>query len=82
MNTSEGAILAKDFGVNNETEEREIGVITMEIKTLHAQAQKMLLSYAIEIGRRLCEAKASCPMGAGGSGWQTRCSSPSPRPII
>lgn len=66
MNTSEGAILAKDFGMNNETEEREIGVITMEIKTLHAQAQKMLLSYAIEIGRRLCEAKAKLPHGRWG----------------
>lgn len=66
MSTSEGAILAKDFGMNNETEEREIGVITMEIKTLHAQAQKMLLSYAIEIGRRLCEAKAKLPHGRWG----------------
>ena len=29
MNTSEGAILAKDFGMNNETEEGDIGVISM-----------------------------------------------------
>ena len=62
----EGAILARDFGLTKEPEEREIGVITMEIKTLHAQAQKMLLGYAIEIGRRLCEAKAQLPHGRWG----------------
>ena len=62
----EGAILARDFGLTKEPEEREIGVITMEIKALHAQAQKMLLGYAIEIGRRLCEAKAQLPHGRWG----------------
>ena len=62
----EGAILARDFGLTKGTEKREIGVITMEIKALHAQAQKMLLGYAIEIGRRLCEAKAQLPHGRWG----------------
>ena len=66
MSMSEGAILARDFGMTNGTKEREIGVITMEIKALHAQAQKMLLGYAIEIGRRLCEAKAQLPHGRWG----------------
>lgn len=47
-------------------EERTIGVITTEIKALHAQAQQIILGYAIEIGRRLTEAKALLPHGAWG----------------
>ena len=66
MNTSEGAILAKDFGMHNEPEEREIEVITAEIKTLQAQAVQMQIGYAIQIGRRLCEAKAKLPHGQCG----------------
>lgn len=66
MNTSEGAILAKDFGMHNEPEEREIAVITAEIKTLQAQAVQMQIGYAIQIGRRLCEAKAKLPHGRWG----------------
>ncbi len=47
-------------------EERTIGVITTEIKALHGQAQQIILGYAIEIGRRLTEAKALLPHGAWG----------------
>lgn len=45
---------------------REIGIITGEIKELCRQARVMLLSYAIEIGRRLCEAKSVLPHGEWG----------------
>lgn len=40
---------------------REIGVITAEIKDLCRQAQTMALLYAVEIGRRLDEAKRALP---------------------
>ena len=38
--------------------QRDIKTVTTEIRTLHRQAQCMVLGYAIEIGRRLKEAKA------------------------
>lgn len=47
-------------------ENRDINVITMEIKTLHRQAQQVVLGYAIEIGRRLREAKEQLPHGKWG----------------
>lgn len=45
---------------------RDIGVITNEIKELCRQAQTMALLYAVEIGRRLEEAKCSLPHGRWG----------------
>ena len=45
---------------------REIGVITAEIKDICRQAQSMALIYAVEIGRRLEEAKQALPHGAWG----------------
>lgn len=45
---------------------REIGVITAEIKDLCRQAQTMALLFAVEIGRRLEEAKRALPYGAWG----------------
>lgn len=42
---------------------RDISIITAEIKTLFVQAQNVALSYAIEIGRRLTEAKSVLPHG-------------------
>ena len=42
---------------------RDIPVITGEIKTLCRQAQTMMLLYAVEIGRRLEEAKQLLPYG-------------------
>lgn len=52
----------------NQNNQRDINVITVEIKTLFAQAQNVALSYAIEIGRRLAEAKSVLPHGTWG-GW-------------
>lgn len=46
--------------------ERDLTIVTTEIKTLHRQAQQMVLSYAIEIGRRLVEAKALVDHGDWG----------------
>lgn len=46
--------------------ERDLTIVTTEIKTLHQQAQQMVLSYAIEIGRRLVEAKALVDHGDWG----------------
>ena len=45
---------------------REIGVITSEIKDICRQAQSMALMYAVEIGRRLTEAKELLPHGQWG----------------
>ena len=45
---------------------REISVITAEIKDLCRQAQTMALLYAVEIGRRLDEAKRALPYGKWG----------------
>ena len=45
---------------------RDIGVITNEIKTLYSQAQAIVTSYAIEIGRRLVEAKDAVGHGEWG----------------
>ena len=45
---------------------REISVITAEIKDLCRQAQTMALLYAVEIGRRLAEAKQALPYGKWG----------------
>ena len=45
---------------------REIGIVTAEIKELKAQFCKMALMYAVEIGRRLVEAKSVLPHGEWG----------------
>lgn len=47
--------------------ERDITVITQEIHELCRQAKTMLLMYAVEIGRRLVEAKTVLPHGAWGT---------------
>lgn len=41
----------------NEMNPRTIGMVTQEINQLTAQAQRLILGHAIEIGRRLTEAK-------------------------
>ena len=48
------------------TAQRDIQTVTTEIRTLHRQAQGMILSYAIEIGRRLKEAKSLLEHGEWG----------------
>lgn len=45
---------------------REIGVITEEIRNIRQQANAMALLYAVEIGRRLVEAKRVLPHGKWG----------------
>ena len=50
----------------NVPEERTISMVTVEIQTLQKQAQQVVLGYAIEIGRRLTEAKSMLPHGAWG----------------
>lgn len=47
--------------------ERTVDTVTAEINTLHAQAQRMMLSYVIEIGRRLIEVKAMVSHGGWGA---------------
>ncbi len=48
------------------TAQRDIQTVTTEIRTLHRQAQGMILNYAIEIGRRLKEAKSLLEHGEWG----------------
>ena len=45
---------------------RDINIVTAEIRDICAQAQRMMLVYAVEIGRRLVEAKDILPHGAWG----------------
>ena len=50
----------------NSAPARDISVITQEIQELCRQAKTMLLMYAVEIGRRLVEAKEVLPHGEWG----------------
>lgn len=47
--------------------QRDIQTVTTEIRTLTKQGQRLILEYAIEIGRRLCEAKSMLPHGEWGN---------------
>lgn len=51
---------------NNNVSGRSIEIITSEIKDIRRQAQAMALIYAVEIGRRLEEAKLMLPHGKWG----------------
>lgn len=42
---------------------RDINIVTQEIQELCHEAQRTMLLYAVEIGRRLCEAKDMLPHG-------------------
>lgn len=46
--------------------QRDIRTVTAEIRTLTQQGQRLILEYAIEIGRRLHEAKSMLPHGQWG----------------
>ena len=46
--------------------QRDIRTVTTEIRTLTQQAQRLILEYAIEVGRRLREAKSMLPHGDWG----------------
>lgn len=54
--------------------ERTLDVVTLEIQTLQRQAIEVNLMYAIEIGRRLTEAKAMLPHGQWGDYLKTQVS--------
>lgn len=47
--------------------ERTVDTVTLEINTLHRQAQQMMLGYVIEIGKRLVEVKEMLPYGSWGT---------------
>ena len=51
---------------------RTVEAVTLEIKTLHHQAQQAMLTYAIEIGRRLIEVKELLPHGEWGNYLKTQ----------
>lgn len=60
MEVTEGQLLSQDFGVGGPPAAVEIpapirtaGTVALEIRTLQSQARGIILSYAIEIGRRL-----------------------------
>ena len=55
----------------NATPTRDIQTITAEIKDICRQAHSMALLYAIEIGRRLEEAKLMLPHGQWGEWLKT-----------
>lgn len=48
------------------TDKRSLNTITAEIVTITRQTQLMILHSAIEVGRRLCEAKEQVPHGGWG----------------
>ena len=47
--------------------ERDINTVTTEIRTIVHTTQRLVLESAIEIGRRLCEAKSMLPHGEWGA---------------
>ena len=53
--------------MNEITTKRDPDILAMEIRTLQQQAESILTSYIIEIGRRLCEAKAVLEHGEWGT---------------
>lgn len=52
--------------VETKLPQRDISVVTAEIKNICAEARRMMLIYAVEIGRRLVEAKQILPHGEWG----------------
>lgn len=78
MEVTEGQLLSQDFGVGGPPTAvevppppRTVETVTLEIRTLQHQANGIILNYAIEIGRRLEEAKAMLPHGEWGA-WLKR----------
>lgn len=68
MSTQNGIEVKEMSGQGVPTQkDMELTAVTVEIKTLQRQAQQMVLTYAIEIGRRLTEAKTLVEYG----GWGT-----------
>ena len=78
MEVTEGQLLSQEFGVGGPPTAvevppppRTVETVTLEIRTLQHQAQGIILNYAIEIGRRLEEAKSMLPHGEWGA-WLKR----------
>ncbi len=78
MEVTEGQLLSQDFGVGGPPAAVEVPppprtmeTVTLEIRTLQHQANGIILNYAIEIGRRLDEAKSMLPHGEWGA-WLKR----------
>lgn len=75
----DGKFLAEEYGVggppapleSTQPPVRTAGAVAFEIRTLQSQARGIILSYAIEIGRRLEEAKAMLSHGEWGA-WLKR----------
>ena len=75
----DGKFLSEEYGVGGppahlegtQPPARTAGAVAFEIRTLQSQARGIILSYAIEIGRRLEEAKAMLPHGEWGA-WLKR----------
>lgn len=57
--------------MNEIVSKKDPAILAIEIRSLQQQAQVVVLSYAIEIGRRLCEAKATVPHGQWGQWLET-----------
>lgn len=76
---TEGQLLSEEYGMSGppaplegtQPPVRTAGAVAFEIRTLQSQARGIILSYAIEIGRRLEEAKAMLPHGEWGA-WLKR----------
>lgn len=57
----------KELNIIEAENVRDIDIVTNEINSLLSQAQCLLLTFAIEIGRRLVEAKSLLPHGEWGN---------------
>ncbi len=64
--------LATPAGETAVTAPRDLNTITTEILTIHRQTEQTVVNNAIEIGRRLVEAKAMVPHGEWGEYIKTR----------
>lgn len=74
LQAEEEQLLSEEYGVDGppaaveaSLPPRTVETVTLEIRTLQHQAQGIILNYAIEIGRRLEEAKAMLPHGEWGT---------------
>lgn len=64
-------LMEQNNALLGEREGERLGAVSAEIRMLKGQVQQMALSYAVEIGRRLTEAKAMVPHGEWGE-WLKR----------
>lgn len=64
-------LMEQNTTIHGEREGERLGVVAAEIRMLKGQAQQMALSYAMELGRRLTEAKSMVPHGEWGE-WLKR----------